>query len=305
MTQHSDIERLLDHWFKEGPDQAPDRVVDIVTDRIERLSQRPAWHRHSMQFPANLFAKIAVAAAAVVIVAVVGYNVFPGRSTGVGGPAPSASPTPSVSPPATLSTWPNWFPERLGRGILAAGRQTTRLFEPSFTFTVPADWVNSVDGGDSYALFPDTPANAAEYALSRDTASAIYVHILPSRSSDEFGVCPWVDPSAGPSATASLAPPTPSQAVIVTDPVAVTIGGLNGTWVDVQLDPSWTGRCTLQPEDPSTRDYKDVRYRIFQLDTLAGGSIEIMIESLYAADSDRFLDEAMPIIQSFQFDVTP
>ena len=28
MTQQRDIERLLDHWFADGPDQAPDRVVD-------------------------------------------------------------------------------------------------------------------------------------------------------------------------------------------------------------------------------------------------------------------------------------
>ena len=89
MTQHSDIERLLDHWFKDGPDQAPDRVVDIVTDRIERQSQRPAWRLQWRPFPMNAYAKIAVAAAAVLIVAVVGYNLLPGSSTGVGGPAPT------------------------------------------------------------------------------------------------------------------------------------------------------------------------------------------------------------------------
>ena len=46
MTQQRDIERLLDHWFSDGPDQAPDRVVDIVADRIERQPQRPAWRLH-------------------------------------------------------------------------------------------------------------------------------------------------------------------------------------------------------------------------------------------------------------------
>ena len=78
MTQHSDIERLLDHWFKDGPDQAPDRVVDIVTDRIERQSQRPAWRLQRRPFSVNAYAKLAVAAAAVLIVAVVGYNLLPG-----------------------------------------------------------------------------------------------------------------------------------------------------------------------------------------------------------------------------------
>ena len=85
MTQQRDIERLLDQWFSDGPDQAPDRVVDIVTDRIERQSQRPAWRLQRRPFPVNAYVKLAVAAAAVMIVAVVGYNLLPGRSTEVGG----------------------------------------------------------------------------------------------------------------------------------------------------------------------------------------------------------------------------
>ena len=64
MTQQRDIERLLDHWFSDGPDQASDRVVDIVTDRIERQSQRPAWRLHWRPSTLNAYAKIAVAAAA-------------------------------------------------------------------------------------------------------------------------------------------------------------------------------------------------------------------------------------------------
>ena len=47
----------------------------------------------------NVYTKIAVAAAAVLIVAIVGYNLLPGRSTGVGGPAQS----PSAPPAATES----------------------------------------------------------------------------------------------------------------------------------------------------------------------------------------------------------
>ena len=105
MTQRRDIERLLDHWFSAGPDQASDRVVDIVTDRIERQSQRPAWRLHWRLSPVNAYAKIAVAAAAVLIVAIVGYNLLPAGSTGTGGPAatpaPTASPTPTPAPTAS------------------------------------------------------------------------------------------------------------------------------------------------------------------------------------------------------------
>lgn len=146
MTQQRDIERLLDHWFSDGPDQAPDRVVDIVTDRIGRQSQRRAWRLQWRSLPVNTYAKIAVAAAAVLIVAVVGYNLLPTGSTGIGGPAPSASPTviPAGSPsasPAAQATGPVALPD----GILAAGRY--RIQEPydlrstTIVADIPARWV--------------------------------------------------------------------------------------------------------------------------------------------------------------------
>ena len=116
MTQQRDIERLLDHWFSDGPGQASDRVIDIVTDRIERQSQRPAWRLQWRPSPVNAYAKIAVAAAAVLLVAVIGYNFLPGGSTGTGGPPPSASPTvsqtanPTANPTASQTATPTATP---------------------------------------------------------------------------------------------------------------------------------------------------------------------------------------------------
>ena len=43
MNDHSDIERVLATWFDDGPSTMPDRVVDVVADRIGRQSQRRAW----------------------------------------------------------------------------------------------------------------------------------------------------------------------------------------------------------------------------------------------------------------------
>ena len=95
------------------------------------------------------------------IVAVVGYNLLPGGSTGVGGPAPSAesrSPTASSPPPGErrvpdvvhAATWP-----AAGSFRRAARRPVLRA---RFTFTVPEGWVNSSDEGGFYGLFPDTAA---------------------------------------------------------------------------------------------------------------------------------------------------
>ncbi len=42
MIDHSDIDGVLQHWFDDGPSTMPDRVVDVVADRISRERQRPA-----------------------------------------------------------------------------------------------------------------------------------------------------------------------------------------------------------------------------------------------------------------------
>jgi hypothetical protein len=310
MTQQRDIERLLDLWFSDGPDQAPDRVVDIVTDRIERQSQRPAWRLQWRSFPVNTYAKIAVAAAAVLVVAVAGYNLLPTGSTGVGGPAPSASPTvipaasPSASPAASVepsanAVYPAWFTgDRAGAGMLTAGSQTTRSFVPGFTFTVPEGWVNSSDEAGFYGLFPDTPANAAEYAASEGFAHEIF---MGPRDRPYFVCEAWED-NRGATAAEIVASMVANEALATSEPVDVTIGGLTGKQVDVRLDPGWTDSC---PGDPPTLDLGDMRTRGILLDTADRGVIVIFVGSLRSAGHEAFLAEAMPIVDSFQFDVGP
>jgi hypothetical protein len=300
MTQHIDIESLLDEWFKDGPDQAPDRVVDIVTDRIERQSQRPAWRLHWRPIPMNAYAKIAVAAAAVLIVVVVGYNLLPGRSTGVGGPAPAASPTagPTATPstrPSSSASFPAWFtPESgsNGAGILSSGRHTTRSFTPAFTYSVPEGWVNSGDEADFYGLFPDTPANRAEVARSGELADSIYMGPLDQ----PYFVCKALENNQG-TAAEMVAAASANEAIAVSDVVDVTMGSLSGKRFDVRADPDWKGPC---PGDPPGLDLQDPRSRVFLLDR-PGRVIVIFVGSLHAAGHEAFLAQAMPIVESFDF----
>ena len=207
MTQQRDIERLLDQWFADGSSVAPDRVVDIVADRIERQPQRPAWRLDWRHLTMNPFAKAGVAIAAVVLIAVVGYTLLPGTSGGVGGPAPTAIPTaspttaPSPSPSAAASAaavYPTWYtPEggSLGAGILSAGSHTSR-FTPAFTYTVPTGWINGRDDGDFHLLFPDTPATQAEHASSGDLAHAIQL----GQVDQPYFVCEGLEKSGGTAA---------------------------------------------------------------------------------------------------------
>jgi hypothetical protein len=98
MTTNRDFERLLDGWFADGPNEVADRVIDDVADRIARQPQHPAW-RLRWRTPMSPITKLVAAAAAVIVVAVVGYNLLP-RQPSVSGPGPSPSPTvgPTAAP---------------------------------------------------------------------------------------------------------------------------------------------------------------------------------------------------------------
>jgi hypothetical protein len=102
MHTDRDTARIVRSWLDEGVTTLPDRVLDAVLDQVHATHQRrswwPAWRFADM----NSLAKFAIAAAAVLVVAVVGINLLP-RSGGVGVQPPSASPSPSPSQSASPS----------------------------------------------------------------------------------------------------------------------------------------------------------------------------------------------------------
>ena len=147
------------------------------------------------------------------MVAVVGCQSAPGNGSGgqaaiasspsptllaAVSPAPSPSPAASASPsaaPSASAVFPPWYAgESNGAGILPAGSQTTKSFVPRFTFTVPEGWVNGGDEAGFYALFPDTPANQAEFAASGGLAQEI---LMGPHESPYFVCEAWEDNRAG------------------------------------------------------------------------------------------------------------
>jgi hypothetical protein len=199
----------------------------------------------------------------------------------------------------TPAVFPQWYAgESSGAGILAAGSQTTKSFVPRFTFTVPQGWVNSGDEAGFYGLFADAPANQAEFAASGSLAQEI--HMGPQ--DDPYFTCDAWEDNQGATAAEIAAAVVANDALATSEPVDVTIGGLTGKQIDVQLDPGWTDSC---PGDPPTLDLGDMRSRGILLDTPDRGVIVIFLGSLHSAGHEAFLAEAMPIIESFQFDLNP
>ena len=99
MTRTPDPDRLILAYLEEGVTELPDRVYEVVRSDIDRTRQRAViGPRRTPQM--NSFAKWAIAAAAVLVVALVGYSLLPSRGEVA---APSASASPSPSPSASAS----------------------------------------------------------------------------------------------------------------------------------------------------------------------------------------------------------
>ena len=97
MSTDRDTTRIVRSWLEEGVSRLPDRVLDAVIDQLPATPQRrrtwSAWRANQM----NVYAKLLGAAAAVLVVAVVGYQFVPGKdSPGSSQPAVSPSPTPTL-----------------------------------------------------------------------------------------------------------------------------------------------------------------------------------------------------------------
>ena len=109
MTAHNDLDRQLNDFLRDGPDELPYESFDAVRDRTEQTRQRVVigpWRLPEM----NKIVTIGLAAAAVVAVVFIGSQ-FLGSNPGGQAPRPpqsrrrraepTATPEPSPSPPTS------------------------------------------------------------------------------------------------------------------------------------------------------------------------------------------------------------
>lgn len=315
MNERSDIERTLQVWMREDAPTMPDRIVDVVARRIAAQPQRRLWPFRRRTNVTNQI-KLIAGLAAVLLIGVAGYSLLPGVG-GPGGPptAPTASPQPTAAPTAAPTTaptaaptvsarWPAWFTEAAirdanGAGIMTAGSHATRVFRPGFTFSAPEGWVNAYDEPNFFTLFPDTPANEAAFAGSEETAQNIFMGVRY----DPWFTCESEENNRGDSAAEIVAAARANEVLVVSEPLDVAIGGLTGKQVDVRRSPDWTGTCPGDSGLPPGVDPEDERTRVILLDVPSGGVLNIFLYSRTSADSETFLVEAMPIVESFEFDL--
>ncbi|MFL5686430.1 MAG: hypothetical protein ACJ77D_10295 [Chloroflexota bacterium] len=209
MNERSDMDRVLRHWFADGPSEMPDRVVDTVADRIGRQRQRRPWRLPWRPIDMNSAIKIGAALAAVLVLAVAGWNLLPGGSTGVGGgPSPSPSPSPTASPTHSPSPTPR------SAGMVVQQKTI------SWTAKLPANW-----GNEGWFVTPSQgPGGPTGIAVA--APGAVYV---PSDPCDGVGKEP--DAKTPADVVAALRSRTD---LVVSNVIDATLDGHTGKRVDIQ-----------------------------------------------------------------------
>jgi hypothetical protein len=115
--------------------ESADRVLDAVLDRIDATPQRRAAWWLVWRFPAmNTTAKLAMGAAAVMVIVLLGIRLLvPGSPSFGSGPDPAETPSPTASPRQIPS----------GMTSLNAGRHSLgSAFPVGISFDLPAGWTS-------------------------------------------------------------------------------------------------------------------------------------------------------------------
>jgi hypothetical protein len=143
VTSQRDLERTLDTFFASGTDEVANRVIDAALEAIEHTPQQRvpllAWRPPSMSTPF----KVASAAIAVVLVAIVGAFVLGRGLSGTVGTKPLPSSSSASSPaasPSTIAATPT-------SSTSPSAPTTSRFTSPIYGYTIELP-----------AIFQPTPA---------------------------------------------------------------------------------------------------------------------------------------------------
>jgi hypothetical protein len=291
--------RLVLSWLREDAHENAERVLLRALDEVDATPQRRSWWAAWRPTPMNTYARFALAAAALVVLAVVGYNVLP-RSPDVGGqvtPSPNVAPTPSAGP--TLEPTKSAGPRTVTP--FASGTPTVLCPPPTVdpdcvedprddaitvTYTVPEGW-DELGGG----VWIDN--NAAPDGAAVGFARGSWLWSQPCTATDTDDPDIRVGPSVDDFVTALVDHPL----LDVSTPVDVTLSGFAGKYLDLQVPDDISDCVRYRPiEAHIYAQGPGQRWHIWVLDV---GGVRILVETNdYAGTSAARLAEEQAIIDS-------
>jgi len=192
-------------------------------------------------------------------------------------------------------------------GELAAGTYATHSFAMPTTYAVPVGWTNATDLNGELLLLPP-----GEVVSGVDPGTADYIGIYPDVFPMSQDCSGKPDTTVGRTARAladwmSEIPGIKTSA----PPVTTRVGGLDGLYLDVRMDPSRTKGCHGGPGldlimgDGRLSDLEHgigpgLAYRYYFLD----GRYPLAIEVGYTPRHESFvqyIDQVAPVIASLRF----
>jgi hypothetical protein len=283
MTRGDDFTTQLEGYLDEfeGSTPLPAHVRDAVRAQLPSIQQRPAWWP-ARRFPEmNNTAKLAMGAAAVVVVAFLGMRFLLPGDVGFGDPGPTPTPAALVGEALEAGTY----------------RLTELPGSISATITVPDGWHNIQGFGVGKEDVPDV--SYAAVVLWPSDAEVAHVYADPCQWQDGF-----VDPPVGPTvddlATALANQPQRGESV----PVDVTIDGYQGKMIELSVPDdinfadcddgqfhSWEGRFHQAPGQID---------RIYILDV--GGQRLLIDANFIPGTTEAALAEQQAVFDSIQLD---
>lgn len=233
MTTEPEVTRIVRSWLEDGVDRAPERILDATLDLVPTTPQRrPAWPaRRSLPMPS--LARLAVVAAAVIVVAVGATLLLP-RQGSVGVPSPS--PAASASGPVVASPEPDLGADDAGRSLEPGTYRFGTPFAAPFAVTVPFGWMIGDVRHASLSILRPLREDPAVWRASVDVA------LDPAVYPDPCGPGTPAPPAA-PTVEATVAAIAALPGMAASAPEPVSVGGHTGQAVELThtLDLSTAG----------------------------------------------------------------
>ena len=316
MSTENDVARSLRSWLKENRHEDADRLLDVVFDQVPATPQRRAsWLARRFPPMNSNVVRVALVAAAVVVIAVVGFQYLGNANTG--GPVPSETPQPSTTPVASAE------PSAQADGSLPVGSShilwdrsqdgATPDLGIKITVTIPAaGWFGdakegtlgkneNVNGPDGAGLIVFARTNDLLVGLGD-----VFVYGDP---------CHWASTKPGSPVTTVDEAMTALSAQTSRDastPVDVTYDGYAGKYITLHV-----------PDDAVFSDCDEGQFRTFvqgddaaryaqdpgQFDLLTvldvNGQLVIFDVNYYEGTPDSVLDEVAAIMESATLEYAP
>lgn len=216
-------------------------------------------------------------------------------------------------------TYPSWN--------FATSLDANKQWHPrlgALSYTVAEGWTNSNDFSAGYWLEP-TPwhdalveARGGQDTTDRTVSNGIYVLSRPVAAiQDDNCTSSLPDPSVGETAQDLVDFLTHHPALAASPPQPITIGPIEGQFVDVELAPTWTKTCpgltaplaalitskngspALGWNDAGTNSGAFDRYIV--LDLGGGRPVLIQVSAPSSAEFQSLLPQAMRVVETFRF----